>query len=392
VISRTLSKKLKGLALKFPAVSVMGPRQSGKTTIVKSAFPKLTYVSLEDLDAREFAVTDPKRFLSTYNKGVIIDEVQRAPDLFSYIQTAVDAKKTSGQFILTGSQNILLHEHVSQTLAGRVAILKLLPFSLEELQTSPYRLKDIDDYIFKGFYPRIYDKNISPSDWYVNYIQTYVERDAHLIKNIGNLNTFQKFIKLCAGRIGQIVNLSSLGSDCGITHNTAKAWLSVLESCYIIFLLRPYYKNFNKRLVKMPKLYFYDSGLAASLLGIHSKAQLATHYMRGSLFESTLISELIKERYNIGREPNCYFWRDKSGNEIDCLIETADTLIPIEIKSGKTIASDFFDGLKYWKKIAGKNSKNFYLVYGGMDNQKRDIADVVSWRNISSIWRVERIK
>ncbi len=385
MIPRTLSKKLRMLALKFPVVSIMGPRQSGKTTLVKNVFPRLAYVSLEDIDAREFAAKDPKGFLTTYEKGVIIDEVQRVPDILSYIQTAVDAKKAAGQFILTGSQNILLHERISQTLAGRVAILKLLPLSLEELESTSYSKKNIDDYIFTGFYPRIYDKKITPSDWYGNYIQTYVERDVRLIKNIGDLNTFQKFIKLCAGRIGQLLNLSSLGNECGITHNTAKAWLSILESCYILFLLRPYHKSFNKRLVKMPKLYFYDPGLACSLLGIQARGQLATHYMRGGLFESALISELVKERYNRGEEPNCYFWRDKTGIEVDYLIERAGMLAPVEIKSGKTIAADFFDGLKYWTKVAGKNSKDLYLIYGGSEDQKRSSVNVISWRNISSI-------
>ncbi|MFA4982210.1 MAG: ATP-binding protein [Candidatus Omnitrophota bacterium] len=385
MITRTISKKLHDLALKFPVVSVTGPRQSGKTTLVKNVFPKLAYVSLEDLDTREFAEIDPRGFLSTYDKGVIIDEVQRVPKLFSYIQTQVDKKKSAGQFILTGSQNILLHEHVSQTLAGRAAILKLLPFSIEELEKTSYRIKDIDDYLFKGFYPRIYDKKIPPSDWYANYIQTYVERDVRLIKNIGDLNVFQKFLKLCAGRIGQILNLSSLGNECGITHNTAKAWISILESCYIIFLLAPYYKNFNKRLVKMPKLYFYDPGLACSLLGLRARGQVATHYLRGSLFESALISELIKERYNRGEESGCYFWRDKTGNEVDCVLDVSGTLLSIEIKSGKTVTGDFFDGLKYWAKVAGENGKKAYLVYGGSENQKRDFANVISWKNISLI-------
>ncbi len=322
MITRVISDKLKSLYRKFPVVSVVGPRQSGKTTLVKNVFPRLKYVSLEELDNREFALRDPRGFLSTYDNGAIIDEAQRVPDLFSYIQTEVDKKDSPGQFILTGSQNILLHENVSQTLAGRVAILRLLPFSLEELKNTPYGSWQSDRYIYTGFYPRIYDKKINPADWYPNYIQTYVEKDVRLMKNISDLNTFQKFIKLCAGRTGQILNLSSLGNECGITHNTAKSWLSILEAGYIIFLLKPYHKNFNKRLIKMPKLYFYDTGLACFLLGIQNTSQLATHYLRGSLFESFVLSELIKERFNKGIEPNCYYWRDKTGNEIDCVIET----------------------------------------------------------------------
>ena len=388
MIKRTLSKKLKSLASKFPVVSVIGPRQSGKTTLVRYVFPRLQYVSLEDLDTRDFALHDPKGFLSTFSKGVIIDEVQRVPSLFSYIQTAVDKKNSACQFILTGSQNILLQENISQTLAGRVAILKLLPLSFEELKNTPYELNNADQYIFKGFYPRIYDKKINPSDWYPNYIQTYVERDVRLLKNIGNLNTFQKFVKMCAGRTGQILNLSSLGNECGITHNTAKSWLSILESSYIIFLLKPYYRNFNKRLVKMPKLYFYDPGLACSLLGIQNTKQLATHYLRGSLFESFVLSEIIKERFNRGLEPNCYYWRDKIGNEIDCIMEIADKLLQIEIKAGKTVINNFFDGFRYWEKVAGKKHLNSYLIYGGNEFQKRTQGNIISWKNISFIFNL----
>ncbi|PIP19453.1 MAG: AAA family ATPase [Candidatus Omnitrophica bacterium CG23_combo_of_CG06-09_8_20_14_all_41_10] len=387
MILRTIAKKLKGLALKFPVVSVVGPRQSGKTTLVKSVFPGLSYVSLEDVDAREFALKDPRGFLSTYDKGVIIDEVQRVPDLFSYIQTSVDAKKAPGRFILTGSQNILLHSHVSQTLAGRVAILKLLPLSFLELKAASFAPKTVNDCLFKGFYPRIFSEKIDPVEWYHYYIQTYVERDVRLIKNIGDLNTFQKFIKLCAGRIGQPLNLLSLGNESGITHNTAKAWVSILEASYIVYLLRPYHNNFNKRLAKMPKLYFYDTGLACSLLGIQDSSQLATHYARGNLFESLVITEMMKERLNQGLEPNCYYWKDKTGNEVDCIIDTPSALIPVEIKSGKTVTEDFFVGLNYWRKLAGQKDAPAKIVYGGDEGQKRAIADIVSWKNIPSIFQ-----
>ena len=345
---------------------------------------------MEDLDTRDFALHDPRGFLSTYDEGVILDEAQRVPSLFSYIQTAVDKKGLAGQYILTGSQNILLLENVSQTLAGRVAILKLLPLSLEELKHTPYELKNLEQYIFTGFYPRIYDKKIEPTDWYHNYIQTYVERDVRLIKNIGDLNSFQKFVKMCAGRVGQILNLSSLGNECGITHNTAKSWLSILESSYIIFLLRPYYKNFNKRLIKMPKLYFYDTGLVCSLLGIQNASQLTTHYLKGSLFESLVLSEIIKERFNRGLEANCYYWRDKTGNEIDCIIEIADTLIQIEVKSGKTITDNFFNGLRYWKKLLGNKNTNSYLIYGGEETQKRTPAKILSWKDVPSVFSFHR--
>ncbi len=241
MIKRTMAEKSRFLASKFPVVSVTGPRQSGKTTLVRDTFAGMDYVSLEELDAREFALGDPRGFLATYGKGAIIDEVQRVPDLLSYIQTAIDSRNVAGRFILTGSQNILLGENISQTLAGRVAILKLLPLSLEELKDTAYELPAAEDYMFTGFYPRIYDQKIAPADWYPNYTQTYVERDVRLIKNVSDLNAFQRFVRMCAGRIGQVLNLSSLGNDCGVTHNTARAWLSILEASHLVFLLRPYY-------------------------------------------------------------------------------------------------------------------------------------------------------
>lgn len=385
MLKRILSKKLKQLALKFPVISVTGPRQSGKTTLVKSVFPNKEYANLEDLDTREFALNDPRGFLATYNKGAIIDEAQRAPALFSYIQTVVDRKPKAGQFILTGSQNILLQENISQALAGRIAILKLLPFSLEELKSTKYDPGNAEEYIFTGSYPRIYDKKINPPDWYPNYIQTYIERDVRLIKNISDLNTFQKFIKLCAGRIGQVLNLLSLGNDCGITHNTAKAWISILESTYIIFLLRPYHKSFNKRLIKMPKLYFYDTGLACSLLGIQNKQQLSTHYSGGGIFESLILSEIIKYRLNRGLEPHCYYWKDRTGHEVDCIIENKKSLLSVEIKFSKTIADDFFNGLRYWSRVTNKVNIRPYLIYNGKEHQQRSFGEVIGWKGINSI-------
>ena len=387
MIPRILSKKLESLSSKFPVVSVLGPRQSGKTTLVKSVFPEFDYVSLEDLDTREFALKDPRGFLSTYRKGVIIDEIQRVPQLLSYMQTLVDSKSKTGQFILTGSQNLLIQENLSQTLAGRVAILRLLPLSMGELKETAYKLKSSEEYILKGFYPRIYHEKIDPVDFYPHYLETYVERDVRLIKNISDLNTFQKFIKMCAGRIGQVLNLSSLGNDCDITHNTAKAWISILEASYIIFLLKPFYKNFNKRLIKMPKLYFYDMGLACSLLGIQNQDQFHTHYLKGGLFESFVVSEIIKARFNQGLPLNCYFWRDKTGHEVDCVLEIADTLVQVEIKSGKTVTDDYFDGLKYWQKIVGRTKQRSYVVYNGDEDQKRTAASLISWKNIGSIVR-----
>lgn len=387
MIKRIMAEKLKVLASKFPVVSVIGPRQSGKTTLVRNVFADTDYVSLEDPDTREFAHSDPRGFLATHNKGAVIDEAQRVPNLFSYIQTAVDSKKGAGRFILTGSQNILLQENLSQTLAGRVAILRLLPLSIDELKTTKYSLNSPEDCLFRGLYPRIYDKHINAADWYPNYIQTYVERDVRLIKNISDLHAFQKFVKMCAGRIGQCLNLSSLGDDCGITHNTAKSWLSILEATYLVFLIRPYHRNLNKRLIKMPKMYFYDTGLACSLLGIQNVAQLDTHYLKGSLFESFVLSEILKDRFNKGIEPNCFYWRDKTGNEIDCIIETGESVLSIEIKAGKTISEDFFAGLRYWRQLVRRADKNAYVIYGGDENQKRSYGSVISWRNITSIFQ-----
>lgn len=389
MIKRSLSAKLKYLSKKFPVISITGPRQSGKTTLVKDIFSGYSYYSLEDPDTREYAQTDPRAFLTKPNKGMIIDEIQRVPKLLSYIQTISDSSGKTGRFIITGSQNLLISQHISQTLAGRVAIITLLPFSVEELKTASFSLKNPYETIFKGMYPRIYDKKIKPLDWYPGYIQTYIERDIRSIKNISDLSSFQKFIKICAGRSGQVVNLSSIGNDCGITHNTAKAWLSILEASYIIFLLKPYHSNFNKRLIKMPKLYFYDTGLLCSLLGIKDSTGLETHYLRGSIFETFVLSEIQKSILNQGNMPECYYWRDKIGNEIDCIVDFAGKTIKIEIKSGKTIADDFFKGLKYWAKLSG-SSKDSYIVYAGNTGQKRSQADIVSWHDIASLLEKHR--
>ncbi len=386
MIKRKLHNNLLNLASKFPVVSIIGPRQSGKTTLVKYSFPDKSYVSLEEPDSREFAQTDPRGFLAAYPEGAILDEIQRAPELLSYIQTIVDDQNQPGMFILTGSNNYLLQETISQTLAGRVAITTLLPLSLEELFNEGYKIDSPEELLFTGLYPRIFDQHIEPEIWYSNYIQTYIERDVRLIKNIIDLSTFQRFIKLCAGRTGQILNLSSLGNDCGITHNTAKSWISILEASFVIFLHQPYYRNFNKRLIKQPKIYFFDPGLASSLLGIESKVQLDTHFLKGSLFETFVISELHKYRLNRGLKPHLYFWRDNHGNEIDCIIESGNKLTPVEIKAGKTINKDFFKGLLYWQKIAFKEAQQGFIVYGGEGMQKREKGQVISWRNLNTVY------
>ena len=386
MIERKITKKILELSKKFPVIAIIGPRQSGKTTLAKHIFPEKDYINLEAPDSRLFAQEDSRTFLSDHSHGLIIDEAQQVPDLFSYIQTIVDDAPMPGHFILTGSQHFLLHEKISQTLAGRVAIFQLLPFSLAELQKTPYFQNDYSYYLYTGFYPAIYDRSIAPKDWFPNYVHTYVERDIRLLKNISNLDAFTRFLKMCAGRIGQLLNLTSLSNEMGITINTVKAWLSVLEASFIIFLLQPHFKNFNKRLVKTPKLYFHDTGLAAYLLGIENRKQIKTHYLKGGLFENLIISEFYKHRLNNGSEPRLYFWRDKIGREIDCIIENGNELKAVEIKSAQTITKEFQKNIIFWNKISDQSAEHAYVVYGGDDIQIRSHAQFIPWRNIKKIF------
>lgn len=387
-IRRKMTEELKKLAKQFPVIALYGPRQSGKTTLSKMAFEDYKYVNLEKIAERRFAEEDPEAFLEGLKdeKGVILDEVQNVPDLLSYIQAYVDENEKPGFFILTGSQNLLLNEKVSQTLAGRVAILTLMPFSVGELLEESMLSKDYMEAVFKGSYPRVIARNYSPLKWYPSYIDTYIERDVRQIKNLANLSQFRQFLELCAGRIGQLLKVSSLANDCGVTVNTANSWLSILEASYIIFMIRPHCKNFNKRIIKSPKLYFYDTGVACSLLGIKSEKELLSHYLRGGLFESFIISEFMKYEFNRGEHPRIYFWRDKVGHEVDCIIEDIDKLIPIEIKAGKTINANFFDGLKYWNELSGLDPQNGFLIYGGDEIQKRSVANVLSWRLLTKVF------
>ena len=385
MILRTLTEKLNYFAKLYPVVSVTGPRQSGKTTIVKQTFPNYRYFSLEDIDIRNFAINDPKGFLGNAEDGMIIDEIQRVPELFSYIQNIVDSSNKTGMFIITGSQNFLLMENITQTLAGRIAILKLLPFSNHELIQAKLISTNFKTQLFKGAYPRIYDKNIPSKDFYPFYIQTYIERDVKQIRNISNQNTFIRFLKMCAGRVGQLLNITDLANACGVTQITAKSWLSVLEASYIVYFLQPHHKNYNKRLVKMPKMYFYDTGLVSSLLGIKDKNQVQSHYLYGALFENFVINEFQKFYYNRVIEPELYFWRDKNGKEIDLIIETPDKLMPIEIKAGETFADDYLKNLKYWNKLTNNIEDNNYIIYGGLDNLKISQGKVYSWLNIKEI-------
>lgn len=384
MIPRTLQAKIVSLRKQFPVLSLTGPRQTGKTTLLKSIYTDLPYVSLEDIDNRTLAFEDPRGFLNNFPEGVVLDEVQHVPDLFSYIQGIVDSKDV--HIVLSGSQNFLLSEKITQSLAGRTAILKLLPFSMKELETTPHNPQSWETIVFQGGYPRLYDKHMHPTDFYPSYINTYIEKDVRQIKNIENLNSFSIFLKLCAGRTGQVLNIQSLSNDSGVSPNTAKAWLSILEASYIIYFIQPHYKNFNKRLVKSPKLYFYDTGVSCSLLGVEDIGQINSHYLKGGLFENFVINEFIKHRLNEGKKPNAFFWLSKDQKEIDLVIDRGSTLTPVEIKAGKTRNASLFNNLRYWQKITGDTAENSYVVYGGSESIKTSSGNLVSWKNMSSIF------
>jgi predicted AAA+ superfamily ATPase len=364
---------------------VTGPRQSGKTTLVRRLFEHLPYASLEEPDVRRLAVEDPRRFLASYPGGAVLDEVQRAPEILSYLQARVDEDRRPGRFVLTGSQQFGLLDHISQTLAGRIALVPLLPFSYTELAAAGRAPGRLEDLLFQGLYPPIHDRGLEPGTWYGNYVSTYVERDVRQMINVRELSAFNRFVRMCAARCGQILNLSGLAADCGITHNTARAWLSVLEASYLVHLLPAHHRNFSKRLMKSPKLYFLDSGLAAWLLGIQSPDALFTHAMRGALFESWVVSELLKGRHLQAPGSNLHFWRDRSGLEIDVLIDQGEMLVPVEAKSGQTVASDFTTGIRRWSALAGVAAARGWVVYGGDAAVPRDEAEVLPWKQIARL-------
>jgi predicted AAA+ superfamily ATPase len=376
MIARTLTPILKNLARQYPVVTITGPRQSGKTTLCRETFPKKPYINLESPDLRRFAVSDPRGFLAAYPDGAILDEIQRAPQLLSYLQPQVDERSAPGQYILTGSQQFEVMTNISQSLAGRTALLKLLPFSIEEL-TKAGISSGIDTLLLNGFYPRIYDAGLNPTQALGDYLETYVERDIRQLINIKDLALFEKFVKLCAGRTGQLLNLQSLGNDVGISHTTARSWLTLLEASYVVFLLQPWYTNISKRQVKTPKLYFYDVGLAAYLLGAESELHISRHPLRGNLFENMIVIDALKYRYHRGKRNNLHFWRDGKGNGIDLLVESGPDIMPVEIKSGATISDDFFKGLRTFTNQLPQVPISS-LVYGGTEKQKR--SDVLIWR------------
>jgi len=399
MINRTLTTRLLKAASQFPVVTLTGPRQSGKTTLVRAVFEDYAYLSLELPDQRRFALQDPRGFLAQFDGPVVLDEVQRAPDLFSYIQVLVDEQTDrTGRFILTGSQNFLLLQSITQSLAGRCAVLHLLPFSLAELTgREPLSLEDLgrdipvkaartagpkfglQEILFKGFYPRIHDKGLSPRDWLPDYYQAYIERDVRNVLNVGDIEAFGRFIRLCAGRSGQLLNLSGLASDCGVSHSTARRWLSVLEASFIVALLRPHHQNFGKRLIKSPKIYFLDTGLLCFLLQIRSPQDLNHRAERGAVFESFVVAELIKNFLHRGNPPGITFWRDSAGHEVDVIVDTGSGLIPFETKSAQTVADDFFNALAYWRRLAGATGSPAALVYGGDLSFKRSGITVLPW-------------
>lgn len=384
-LGRQSESALRKLAETSPIVAITGPRQSGKTTLAVHAFAGFAYRNLEEPDTRMLAVRDPRSFLASLEGGAIIDEAQRVPELFSYLQVHVDARRRSGQFVLTGSSQFLLNERITQSLAGRVAYLHLLPFSRGELVGSGCAPAELEDALYRGSFPPIHARGADPGQWYRDYVVTYVERDVRQLLRVSDIDTFQQFVRLCAHWTGQLLNLSRMAADCGVSANTARAWLGVLRASYIVYLLRPHHVNFRKRLVKTPRLYFLDTGMAAQLLSVQQPDELRTHPMRGALFESWVVSELIKGRFNRGLTDNLYFWRSQGGEEVDIVADHGATLLPIECKSGRTVAADWFDGIEQWTKRAGKKGEAARLVYGGDRSAQQRGVRVLPWRDIDSL-------
>lgn len=385
IIKRELNSELKLNAAHYPVITVTGPRQSGKTTLVQKNFPKYGYHNLEEPDVRNTALADPRGFLNQHSKGMILDEIQRAPELLSYIQGIVDKSKKPGQFVLTGSHNFDLMESVTQSLAGRTALLCLLPLSIQELKSAHITYTP-DQYLLKGFYPRIHADNLDPHKAYRNYYQTYIERDLRALIHLKDLSLFQKFVHLCAGRVGQIFNASALASEVGVSVPTINSWISILEESYIIFLLQPYYANIGKRLTKSPKLYFYDVGLAAYLLGIENEIQMSRDPVRGALFENMVVMELVKYRFNRGLDHNLYYFRDERHHEVDVVIKTGSILKAVEIKSSATFHTDFLKGLKYFEKLFKNKAAQSAIIHAGEEHPGKEF-QVLNYRNAAAVFK-----
>lgn len=375
---RIAEKLLRKYSRQFRAVAVVGPRQSGKTTLVRKVFPGKPYVSLEDPDERMLASSDPRTFLARYKNGAIIDEAQRVPELFNYMQGILDKVQKDGFFILTGSNNFLLQQSISQSLAGRIGYIDLLPLCFNEIAQFKRKDNSIEELIYTGCYPELYDKNRKPSLWYPAYIRTYIERDVKQIRNIENTIVFNRFLQLCAGRAGQQLNVSALSNEAGVEIKTVQAWLSILQSSYIIHLLPPYHKNFNKRVVKTPKLYFVDTGLACSLLGIREKKELLNSHFRGALFENYIIMEVLKRKYNTGSSAGFYYWKENNGLEVDLLIDTGREMIAHEIKAASTFSESLLKSLYQWEKVSG-STKSVLLYNGQIEISKKNQPQVINW-------------
>jgi len=381
MIPRKIASEVRKAAAGFSIVSLVGPRQSGKTTLAKALFPDKPYVSLESPDTRSYALEDPRGFLTDYVGGAVFDEVQRTPELLSYLQGMVDEDPTPGRFILTGSHHFLLMRDVSQSLAGRTAILTLLPLSLPEIE-SENRSLSVNSLMHRGFYPRLYRQPIEPYSMLRDYFQTYVERDVRSLLRVQDLHTFETFVRLCAGRVGQLLNLTSLANDTGIAPTTARDWISLLETSFVVFRMNPYHANINKRLIKSPKLYFHDVGLAAYLCGIEEERHLETHPLRGQFFENLVVVDLLKRRFNSGRDNRLCFYRDSTGNEVDLLYPIGPDFLPIEIKAGRTISAEHFKGIKKFEEVRTDKSRGGMVVYGGEEVQQRTAGTV------TGIWRM----